>query len=153
MGMTLMNADSDGEIGSLVNGIIIYLADTPRVYVRADVPSGTNSVKFIYNGRPFRTDSMGPFSFNGNNRLDFFAFTPDVGCHFIRAEAYSDREGRGTMLAATKSHFCVVAVRPLVIAPVAPPKSVPIAVPMAAPVVVSPMSAPVDAPKSPVSTP
>jgi hypothetical protein len=38
MGLTLMNANSDLEIGVLSNDSVINLAQTPRINVRADVP-------------------------------------------------------------------------------------------------------------------
>ena len=83
---TLVDADTDLDIGSLLDGATINLLSTgAHLNIRADVSGSPSSVTFTYDGSIFRTESTAPFAFAGDNAGDYYPWTPTPGAHTITA--------------------------------------------------------------------
>jgi hypothetical protein len=108
---TLINADTDQPIMTLAAGATLNLATLPtkRLNVRANVNSSTVSVKFAYDANAnYRVDSGPPYAFAGNSGTDYFAWTPTVGTHTIKATPYAASGATGASGAAYSVTFKVV---------------------------------------------
>jgi hypothetical protein len=92
--MTLVNADTDMDIGLMTNGMFIDLSLSPNVNVRADpTPSfPTKQVQFKYDGSIFRIESQFPYVLNGNSGADYHAWKPEIGNHTIEATAFNGND-------------------------------------------------------------
>ena len=96
-GFTLVNADTDQDIGPLQDMAVINLAQLgTRLNVRADVAGAVLSVRFTLDLKNV-TDSTVPFSLGGDkNGGDYSPWTPELGTHTLTATPFSDISGRGT---------------------------------------------------------
>jgi hypothetical protein len=128
--LTLINADTNLDIGELLGGAIIDLSKTPRLNVRAepDPSVATGSVRFEYDERWFRTENGAIFAFAGNQGIDYFSWTPSVGVHTITATAHRDRDASGTEWPKSSVTFSVVS-QPQAPTPAAPFPAAPIVTP------------------------
>lgn len=114
MGFTLINADTDQPIASyasLNNGVVLDLAALPtrRLNIVANVNSGAQSVRFGYDSKSnFRVESGAPFALASNDGADYFAWTPSVGAHTIKATPYSAKKAGGVAGAARSLSFKVI---------------------------------------------
>lgn len=97
---TLINADSDGDIGPLVSGQTINLAGLPtrRLNVRANTsPATVGSVRFGYDGNGrYRTENSPPYALAGDSSGDYKPWTPSVGSHSLSATPYTQSSAGGT---------------------------------------------------------
>ena len=96
---TLVNADSDNDIGALNNGSVIYLGTTPSVNVRANLctNTGTGSVRFKLNGSIFRTEGSAPFSLAGDNNGNYNKWNVAPGTYALEAIPYAGANAGGTI--------------------------------------------------------
>lgn len=100
--LTLINADTDQPVAGfapIANGATIDLSALPtrRLNVRANVGTGAASVKFGYDANPsYRIESGAPYALASNNGPDYFAWTPAVGAHTLKATAYPQAGAKGT---------------------------------------------------------
>jgi hypothetical protein len=100
-GFTLVNADTDADIGSLANGAILDLAAlaTRNLNVRANTsPAVVGSVRFGYDGiSNFRTENAAPYALGGDTGGNYNAWTPATGTHSLTATPWSGSSASGTM--------------------------------------------------------
>jgi hypothetical protein len=116
-GLTLINADTDQPVAAFTNftgGAVLDLAKLPttRLNVRANVGTGTASVRFGYDANAnYRTESAAPFALagdSGDGRGDYLAWTPTVGTHTIKTTPFSAQGATGTAGATRAVTFTVV---------------------------------------------
>jgi hypothetical protein len=96
-GFTLMDARTDREIRPLQDGDLIDVAkDGPQWTIRADVGGKVGSVRFGLNeNEARRTESVAPYSLQGDDKGDFHAWTPSPGEYRVTAVAFSGPGGSG----------------------------------------------------------
>ncbi len=98
---TLVNADTDADIGTLANGATLNLATLPtrNLNVRANTsPATVGSVKFGYDGNAnYRTESTAPYALEGDTAGNYNAWTPATGSHTLAATPYTESGGAGTV--------------------------------------------------------
>lgn len=107
---TLVNADTDRDIGPLAHLGTINLAKTgPRLNVRANVAGSVASVRFALDLKGnYRTESGGPFSLAGDSAGNYAAWTPALGTHTLAATPYSGSGATGTAGTARAITFGVI---------------------------------------------
>jgi len=98
--LTLINADTDQDIATLTNGMVISFAaiGTRNLSIRANTtPATVGSVRFGLDANAnYRTESQTPYALNGdNNRTDYIAWVPSLGAHTITARTYTQSNARG----------------------------------------------------------
>lgn len=110
--VTLVNADTDHDIGSLANGAIINLATYgPNLSLRVDTaPPVLGSVRFNLDGNAdYKLESLAPYTIGGDNIWDdYLPWTPSVGSHSLIVTPYSAANGGGTAGAPVTLNFSVV---------------------------------------------
>jgi len=113
--LTLINAQTDKDIGPLVDGATIDFAKTgSKLNVRAD-GSNLGSVKFTLDAVDVRTESSPPLALAGDvNGVDYLPWTPSMGEHILTVTPYSGAGGSGTTGTALTVHFTVVDSTPAV---------------------------------------
>jgi hypothetical protein len=155
MSLSLIDSKTDQDLGQLNPGTTLYRSQRPAINFRANVDAFVNvgSVQFTWNGKVFRTDSFAPFSFNGNQGLDFFDWVPPLGSHRIKATAFQDKNAQGDALLSVEVSFMVQESMPApstTSRPVQPPMTPPASRPSRRPVI-PPVPAPLSA--APVPAP
>lgn len=110
--LTLVNADTQQDIGTLNNGQLLILSALPSINlnVRANTnPETAGSVLFSYDSvSNFRTENIPPYSFAGDKSGNYIAWTPAPGNHTIIATPYSDSNATGIKGTSLKINFKVV---------------------------------------------
>jgi hypothetical protein len=100
IGFTLVNADTNADIGSLSDGTTLNLATLPtrNLNVRANTsPATVGSVRFGYDANSnYTTESVAPYAFEGDSSGDYNPWTPTVGSHTITATPYTGASAGGT---------------------------------------------------------
>ncbi len=96
-GFTLVNAQTDRDIGPLLDGGTIDLAKTGgRLNVRADVSGKVASVRFDLNGqRNYLTENVAPYALGGDTNGDYRGSTPSPGKHTLTATPYPQKGAAG----------------------------------------------------------
>ncbi len=97
-GFTLINADTDKDIGSLANNGVVDFSKTGtrHLNVRADVSGSVGSVRFGYDGNAaFATENGAPFALAGNVGANYNSWSPAVGTHTLTATAYASANAAG----------------------------------------------------------
>ncbi len=113
-GFTLINADSNQDLGPLQSGATLDLATLPtrNLNVRANTAAtGVASVRFAYDGNSnFRTESTAPYAVAGDTNGDYLSWAPNpaVGSHTLTATAYSGTGATGTAGTPLTVQFTVV---------------------------------------------
>jgi hypothetical protein len=96
---TLMNADTDKEIGALQNGDKLDLTTLPtkNLSIRANTDSKfIESVVFGLNEQSaLKTENSEPFTIAGSTNGDINSFTPVVGTYTLTATPYAEVDGKG----------------------------------------------------------
>ncbi len=94
---TLMRTGTAGEIGPLVNGMVINKAITGSFSIRANVcDSPVGSVKFIVNGSTVKTESTAPYAINGDSPVgSYIAWNVNAGSYTLEGKPYSGSGGTG----------------------------------------------------------
>lgn len=109
---TLVNADTNQDIGPLGNGAMINLAQLPtrNLNVRANTtPAIVGSVRFgLDNNANFKLENTAPYALAGDNNGDYHPWTPSVGTHSLTAVAFSAIDAGGTAGAELRISFQVV---------------------------------------------
>jgi hypothetical protein len=110
---TLINADSDQDIGPLSDGTTLNLATLPThdLNVRANTsPATVGSVVFMLTGAQTndRTESGAPYSLFGDVSGNYNAWTPPVGSYTLHATPFSGSGGTGIAGTALTINFTVV---------------------------------------------
>ncbi len=109
---TLINSDSNTDIGNLFEGKVINLYTTGnKLNIRADFDLGNErSVIFGLNQNPnFNTENAAPWAMAGdNNNGNYYNWTPALGNYTVTATAYSGLNGKGDLLASHAVSFTVI---------------------------------------------
>lgn len=99
-GFTLVNAQTDKDIGPLTEGQIIDLSVTPSISVRADVVSGAKvgSVRFALNANAsYQTENVTPFAIAGDNpQGNYLKWNIAPGAYTLTATPFSKDDAKGT---------------------------------------------------------
>jgi len=110
-GFTLVDADSDRDIGPLANGDTVDLAALPtrNLNVRADTsPAIVGSVRFVFEGN-VHVENGAPYTLGGDNGTgDYFPWTPGLGAQTLSATPYSGSDAGGAAGNALTVTFNVV---------------------------------------------
>ena len=113
---TLINADTDQDIGPLSEGMVIdYTAlGTSNLSVRANTnPATVGSVSFTLDGKAYRIESNAPYALEGDvyrsNPPDYVPVSPAlaVGSHTLVARPSTEKYGGGSVGAAFTVNFTV----------------------------------------------
>lgn len=98
-GFTLVNADTDRDIGPLRDMGTINLARVgTRLNIRAEVSGSVLSVRFGLDAESrFRTENGAPFSLAGDSNGNYNPWTPSLGTHTLTATPYSGTSASGTV--------------------------------------------------------
>ncbi|MBN1672596.1 MAG: DUF5060 domain-containing protein [Kiritimatiellae bacterium] len=111
-GFTLINADTDADIGPLTDGMTLNLAALPtrHLNVRANTdPATVGSVVFGFDGNAaYRIENNPPYALAGNAGSDYAAWTPGTGSHTLTAAPYTEASGSGNQGPARTVAFTVV---------------------------------------------
>jgi hypothetical protein len=93
---TLVNADTDLDIGLLMNDMVLDFSNLPaHLSVRANTdPSATGSVAFDLDGIT-HIENILPYAIAGDNQGDYNPWTPTVGMHTLVLTPYSGGDGTG----------------------------------------------------------
>ena len=109
---TLVNADSDLDLGPLTAGQTLNLRTLPtrNLNIRANTnPSAVGSVRFGYDANPNQaTESTAPYALAGDTAGNYNAWTPTLGTHTLTATPYSGSGASGTAGTALTATFSVV---------------------------------------------
>ncbi|MBD0259305.1 MAG: T9SS type A sorting domain-containing protein [Cytophagales bacterium] len=95
---SLINADTDQPIKTLVNGETINLAALPtkNLNILANTnPATVGSVRFVLNGVA-KNESIKPYAWAGDNNGNYNAWTPAAGNYTLSGTAYSGAGATGT---------------------------------------------------------
>ncbi len=96
---TLINAETDTEIGVLANSNTFVLSGLPsnQLSIRANTFGVVGSVVFKLDGVTVQTESSAPYAFLGNSGPDYVAWLPEPKTYSITGAAYSSAGGQGTL--------------------------------------------------------
>ncbi|MFN8371334.1 MAG: lamin tail domain-containing protein [Anaerolineae bacterium] len=96
---TLVNADTDTDIGPLHDGDIIDLSllPTANLSVRADtLPASVGSVRFgLDTSSNYRTDNNAPYTLGNGNDNNYQPVELSIGTHTLTATPYTRRNANG----------------------------------------------------------
>jgi hypothetical protein len=97
---TLVNADTDEDIGPLMEGDVIDLSNLPtrNLNIRANAhPNDVGSVIFdLNNKKNFQTENVNPYSLAGNfTGGSYMSWTPEPGKYMMTATPYTMAGGKG----------------------------------------------------------
>jgi CubicO group peptidase (beta-lactamase class C family) len=95
---TLVNADTDQDLGLLSNGATVDLAALPtrNLNVRANTsPATVGSVRFVLDGAA-AVESAAPYALFGDSGGNYAPWTPAAGSHTLTATPYSGSGATGT---------------------------------------------------------
>lgn len=110
VGFTLINAETNQELGPLTDGTVINLNDyaNTKFNIRADVnPDSGGSVKFELNDKT-RIDNNNPYALFGDDNGNYNGWRPKVGDYRLTATPYSKNRGRGDAGQSLSISFSVV---------------------------------------------
>ncbi len=99
--LTLVNAETNGDIQALTPGTVLNLATLPTrsLNIRANAsPATTGSVVFALSGTQSRsqTESVLPYALFSDNNGAYYPWTPPVGNYSLTATPYPAAGGGGT---------------------------------------------------------
>jgi hypothetical protein len=109
-GLTLVNADTDQDIGPLTDGMVVSYGQlgTQNINIRANVSGTVGSVVFGFDSNAsYRVESSAPYAIGGDSSGNYHAWTPLAGAHTVTATPYSATGGTGTAGCAVTVSFTV----------------------------------------------
>lgn len=107
---TLVNADTDEDIKTLVDGDVIGKSETENINVRFNPAEPPGSVRFILNGSNVRTENAAPYSLAGDASGNYNPWTgASSGSYTLTATPYSGSGAGGTAGEPTTIHFTIEA--------------------------------------------
>jgi len=109
---TLVNADTDVDIGPLNDGDTVNVAaiGTSNLNIRANTsPATVGSVRFGLDGNAnYRTENSAPYAMEGDTTGDYNAWVPSLASHTVTATPYSASGAGGTAGTPLTVTFTVV---------------------------------------------
>lgn len=108
---TLVNADSDSNIGLLSDGGTIDLASAGNsLNIRANTTGSVGSVVFQLTGQQTQnqTENVAPYALFGDSSGDYNVWNPASGSYQLTATPYTQSGGGGSAGTALTIHFTVV---------------------------------------------
>ncbi len=97
---TLVDADTNLDLGPLTSGMTLNLATLPtrNLNVRANTnPATVGSVRFGLDGNAsYATESTAPYALAGDSGGNYNAWTPALGSHTLTGTPYAGTGGTGT---------------------------------------------------------
>jgi len=108
-GLTLVNSETDQDMGPLDDGDTINIALTPNLNIRANTdPVTVGSVRFGLDSNPnYRTENGAPYALAGDDSGDYNDWTPSIGSHTVTATPYTGSDATGTAGTALTVDFDV----------------------------------------------
>jgi hypothetical protein len=110
--LTLYDAVNSNSLGTMTNGMTINLATLAhrQLNIRAEVGSGTKSVKFGLDGNAnYAVENYYPYMIAGDAGMENLKdWTPSVGTHTLTVTGYSDLSNTGTASTPLTLTFTVV---------------------------------------------
>ncbi|WP_193213749.1 PKD domain-containing protein [Luteolibacter marinus] len=109
--LTLVNADTDQDIGPIHDGDTIDLAVMgAALNIRADTsPATVGSVRFAFDGDDnYMTQSGAPYTIGGDALNDYYSWTPPLGAHVLTATPFTASSGGGTAGTPMTVSFTVI---------------------------------------------
>ena len=109
--LTLVNAKTDKDIRTLLDGDIINLAEVGRnLSIRANTnPNVVGSVRFSYDGNSsYRIQNWSPYANSGAKNGRYRSWTPSPGFHTLTATPYYRKNARGVAGTSYSINFTVV---------------------------------------------
>jgi uncharacterized delta-60 repeat protein len=96
-GLTLINAKTNKPIGPVRDGMVIDLAKTPYINIRANAGVGiTESVRFGVNETiSYSVESVLPFALAADNKGEYYSWQVTPGTYTITATPYSQNSAVG----------------------------------------------------------
>ncbi len=91
---TVVNADTDRDIGTFTSSASINISTTPRINIRSNT-SGAGSVVFT-DGSTTRTESGAPYAYKGDTGGNYAAWSPSPGTYRITAKPFTGTNATGT---------------------------------------------------------
>jgi uncharacterized protein (DUF1800 family) len=104
---TVLNADTNAEIDTVVTSGTVLIASTPRINIRANA-TNVKSVVFSDNNSA-RTENTAPYTYKSTGGAPW---SPAVGTYVISAKPYSGSNGTGTAGAAATLTLTVAGTSP-----------------------------------------
>lgn len=107
---TLINADTNADLGTISNNATINLANLPtqNLNVRANTSGSVGSVQFSLDGNSnFRTESSAPYALAGDVAGNYNAWTPSLGAHVLGGIPFSGPGATGTQGTGLTVNFSV----------------------------------------------
>ena len=97
-GLVLINAQTDRDIGPLVEGMVVDLDQVIwALNVRADTRGKVGSVRFGLDKNPSKiVESVAPFALAGDGNGNYNNWTPSPGKHTVTATPYPEKNAGGT---------------------------------------------------------
>jgi len=94
---TLVSADTDADLGTLVDGAVIDLSITGPINIRANVCLEQNieSLLFQLNGNDYKTENIPFYTIAGDNNGNYLPWNIQPGVYTIRAIPYSGNGAGG----------------------------------------------------------
>jgi CxxC motif-containing protein (DUF1111 family) len=93
---TVVNADTQADIGTFTSSATVSALVTPNINLRANA-SGFKSVVFSdANFNITRIENAAPYSYKGDLSGKYYKWTPPAGTYVIRATPFSGSNGTGT---------------------------------------------------------
>ncbi len=107
---TLVNAETDKDIGTHNDMGIINLALYPYINIRANaIPKEVGSVVFTLNGKKFSTESVFPYALGGDLPPgDYAALKLSPGDYVLTATPYTEAKGKGKAGVTSTIRFTIV---------------------------------------------
>lgn len=108
---TLVNADTDEDVGPLSEGDIVDLSQigTPNLSVRATASHNAGSVRFVLDDENYQTESHRPYAIAGDaGHDDYHAWTPAPGTYQLSVTPFAEAGARGEEGAPLSATFTVI---------------------------------------------
>lgn len=116
---TLVNADKNSDILTLVPGMTLDLATLPthNVNVRANTSPAVGSVVFTLAGDQTHsaTENVVPFALFSDFQGQYFGWTPTAGAYSLTATPFAGADGTGTQGIPLTTNFNLVGSPPLAV--------------------------------------
>ena len=100
--LTLVNAATDTDIGTITNGMTIDFSGGKTYSIRANTSGTTKSVVFKVDGSVFKVESAKPFSIAsdigavvGSDDADYLPWSTTNGVHTLNVQGFSMGQGAG----------------------------------------------------------